>query len=78
MNDEYHEETIDVWKAKVVVQVVMPNDHSKQDQYDQKKELKRCDHTDANKEDQVENRDDDETKVITSTNDHLKEDLKSN
>ena len=31
MNDEYHEQTI-VWKTKVVVQVIMPNDHSKQDQ----------------------------------------------
>ena len=95
MNDDCHKKTIDVWKAKFVVQVVMPNDHlkqdqygqkkevmptdfSKQDKYDQKKELKRCDHTDANKEDQVQIIDDDETKVITSTNDHLKEDLKSN
>ena len=42
MNDEYEyrKETIDVWKTKVVVQVVMPNDHSKQDQTNQKKELK--------------------------------------
>ena len=32
MNDEYHKVIIVVWKAKVVVQVVMPNDHSKQDQ----------------------------------------------
>ena len=38
MNDEYHKETIDVWKTKVVVQIVMPNDHSKQDQHDQKKQ----------------------------------------
>ena len=53
----------------------MPNDHSNQDQ---KKELQRCDHTDANKEDQVETRDDDETKVITSMDDHLKDNLKSN
>ena len=53
MNDEYHRETIDVWKTEVVVQVVIPNDHSKQDQHDQKKELKCCDHTGTNKEDQV-------------------------
>ena len=53
MNDEYHKETIDVWKTEVVVQVVMPNDHSKKDQHDQKKELKRCDYTGTNKEDQV-------------------------
>ena len=53
MNDEYHKETINVWKAKAIVQVVMPNDHSKQDHHNQKKELKRCDHTDTNKEDQV-------------------------
>ena len=31
----------------------MPNDHSKQDQHDQKKELKYCDHTGTNEEDQV-------------------------
>ena len=28
-----------IWKTKVVVQAVMPNDHSKQDQRNQKKEL---------------------------------------
>ena len=53
MNDEYHKETINIWKTEVVVQVVMHNDHSKQDQHNQKKELKQCDHTDTNKEDQV-------------------------
>ena len=53
MNDEYHKETIDVWKTEVVVQVVMHNDHSKQDQTNQKKELKCWDHTGTNKEDQV-------------------------
>ena len=36
MDDEIHKETIDAWKTKIVVQVAMPNDHSKQDQ---KKEL---------------------------------------
>ena len=36
MNDEYHKETIDVWTTTVVVQIVMPNDHSKQDQHNQK------------------------------------------
>ena len=36
MNDEYHKENI------VVVQVVMHNDHSKQDQHNHEKELKRC------------------------------------
>merc|ERR1712238_49620 len=36
MNDEYHKENI------VVVQAVMPNDHSKQDQHNQRKQLKRC------------------------------------
>ena len=51
MNDEYHKETIDVWKTKVVVKVMMPDDHSKHLQHNQKKELKRYDHTDANKED---------------------------
>ena len=40
INDEYHKEIIDVWKTKVAVQVVMSNDHSKQDHHDQKKELK--------------------------------------
>ena len=40
-NDEYHEETIDFWKTKVVVQVIMPNDYSKQDQHNQRKPLKR-------------------------------------
>ena len=48
MNDEYHEETIDVWKTKAVVQVVMLNDHSQQNHYGQKQQLKRCDHTDTN------------------------------
>ena len=52
MNDEYHKKTIDVWKPKVVVQVVMPNNHSKQDQHNQR-QLKRCDHTGTNKEDLV-------------------------
>ena len=33
MNDEYHKETINVWRTKVVVQVVIPNDHSKEDQH---------------------------------------------
>ena len=31
MNGEYHEMTVDFWKTKVVVQMVMPNDHLKQD-----------------------------------------------
>jgi len=53
MNDEYHKETIDIWTTKVVVQVVMPNDYSKQDQHDQKKGLEQCNQIDANKEDQV-------------------------
>ena len=44
---------MDFWRTKVVVQVVMPNDHSKQDQHNQRKQLEWCDHTDANKEDQV-------------------------
>ena len=33
--------------------MVMPNDHSKQDQHNHKKELKQCDRTNKNKEDQV-------------------------
>ena len=57
MDDEIHKETIDAWKTKVVVQVMMPNDHLKQDQHNQKKELKQCDHTDANKKNQVSNND---------------------
>ena len=76
MNDEYHKETIDVWKTKVVVQVVMANDHSKQDQHDQKKELKRCDHTDANKEDQVyynRNSDDDTFNDATQVEDVIED-----
>ena len=59
MNNEYHKET------NVVVQLCMPNDHSKQDQHNQRKHLKRYDHT--SKEDHTETRDDDETKVIMST-----------
>ena len=58
MDDKYHKET------KVVVQVIMPIDHTKFEwslkkcpvnniKFDQKKELKRYDHTDANKMDQV-------------------------
>ena len=63
MDDIYHKETIDVWKTKVAVQVIMPDDHSKQDQHNQRKQLKRCDHTDTNKEDQVyyDNNSDDDT-----------------
>merc|ERR1712238_182174 len=60
------------------VQAVMPNDHSKQDQHNQRKQLKRCDHTDTNKEDHIETRDDDETKVVMSTDDHLKQGVQSN
>ena len=41
--------------------------------------MKRCDHTYANKEDHVETRDDDKTKVVMSTDDHnLKQSLQSN
>ena len=72
MNDEYHEET------KVVVQVIMPNDHSKQNQHNQRKQLKRYDHTDTNKEDHIETRDDDKTKVVISMDDHLKQGVQSN
>ena len=67
MNDEYHKET------KVVVQVIMSNDYSKQDQHNQRKLLKRYDHTDTNKEDHIETRDDDRIKVVMSMNDHLKQ-----
>ena len=72
MNNEYHEET------GVVVQVIMPNDHSKQDQHNQRKQLKRCDHTYTNKEDHIETRDDDETKVGMYMDDHLKQGVQSN
>ena len=53
INDEYHKETIDIWTTKFVVQAVIPNDHSTQEkeQHNQKKELERCNHTNANKED---------------------------
>ena len=74
MNDKYHKETIDVWKIKVIVQVIMPIDHSKQDQHNQRKQLNCCDHTDANNEKTAESNDDEETKVIMSTNDPLKQD----
>ena len=42
MNDAYHKETVDVWKTKVVVQVMMTNDR-----------LKHLQHNQKNKEDQV-------------------------
>ena len=77
MNNEYHEATIDIWKTKVVVHVIMPNDHSKQDQHSQRKQLKRCDHTDSNKEDHIETRDDNNTIVVMSTDDHLKQGVQS-
>ena len=73
MKDECHKET------KVVVQVIIiPNDYSKQDQYNQRKQLKQCDHTDTNKEDYIETRDDDETKVVMYMDDHLKQGVQSN
>ena len=56
----------------------MPNDHLKQDQQNQRKQLKRCDHTNANKEGYIEARDDDQKTVVMSTDDHLEEGLQSN
>ena len=40
--------------------------------------MKRCDHTDTNKENHIETRNDDETKVVMYTDDHLKQGVQSN
>ena len=61
MNDEYHEKTI-VQKTKVVVQELMPNDYSKQDQQNQRKQFERCDHTNTIKEDHIDIYNDDDSK----------------
>ena len=56
MNDKYHKET------KVAVQMIMPNDHLKQDQQNQRKQLKQSDYTNIIKEDHIDTYNDDGSK----------------